>query len=214
MLPEQIVAGVLVSCLTLHLSVNVWNLVLTQRNGRKKQSASNAKRPESPTFALAAVGTIFFWLESFLYPILVFSGLSSVFHSFPLQLRFPCDSSVQVFGIILTATGYVLFSWSVIGRKRYAISWGMAEHHRLVTWGPYRYVRHPSYLAYFLMILGLLLMSLNLLAAPCLGAIPGYFQVADEEEKMLIVRFGERYQRYQRKTGRFWPRRPKISKNR
>lgn len=214
MLPEQIVAGVLVSCLTFHLSVNIWNLVKTRQNRGKKQSPSKTKRPESPTFALAAVGTMLFWLESFLYPTLVLSNLSSVFHSFPLQLTFPYDSWVQVFGMILTVTGYVLFSWSVIARKRYAISWGMAEHHRLVTWGPYRYVRHPSYLAYFLMIFGLLFMSLNLLAAPCLLAIPGYFQVANEEEKMLIARFGEQYERYQRKTGRFWPRRPKMSGNR
>jgi len=75
MLPEQIVAGVLVSCLTLHLSVNVWNLMKTRQNRRKRQSASNTKHPESPTFALAAVGMMLFWLESFLYLILVFSGL-------------------------------------------------------------------------------------------------------------------------------------------
>jgi len=214
MLPEQIVAGVLVSCLTLHLSVNVWNLMKTRQNRRKRQSASNTKHPESPTFALAAVGMMLFWLESFLYLILVFSGLSFVFHSFPLQLGFPYDSWVQVFGIILTVVGYLLFSWSVIAKKRYAISWSMTEHHRLVTWGPYRYVRHPSYLAYFLMIFGLLFMLLNLLAAPCLLAGPGYFQVADKEEKMLTAIFGEQYQRYQRKTGRFWPRqRPRISEN-
>ena len=165
-------------------------------------------------FALAAVGTMFFWLESFLYPILVFSSLSFVFQSFPLQLGFPYDFWVQIFGIILTVLGYLLFSWSVIARKKYAVSWGMTEQHRLVTWGPYRYVRHPSYLAYFLMIFGLLFMSLNLLAAPCLVAVPGYFQVADEEEKMLTARFGEQYQRYQRKTGRFWPRRSRVSENR
>jgi protein-S-isoprenylcysteine O-methyltransferase Ste14 len=215
MLAEQIIAGVLVCCLTLHLGVNAWNLVKAPRTKRAHQSSSKSKPPKSPIFALAAIGTMLFWLESFLYPILVFSGLSFVFHSIPLQLGFPYDSWVQAFGVILTVTGYLLFSCSVIARKRYAVSWGMAEHHRLVTWGPYRYVRHPSYLAYFLMIFGLLFMLVNLLVAPCLLAIPSYFQVADEEEKMLIARFGEEYQRYQRKTGRFWPRRrPEISENR
>ena len=213
MLAEQIVAGFLVCCLTLHLGVNIWNLVKTRKNQRSQQLPSKTKPPQSPTFALAAIGTMLFWLESFLYPILVFSGLSFLFNSLPLQLRFPQDSWVQVFGMILTVVGYFLFSWSVIARERYAVSWGMAEHHRLVTWGPYRYVRHPSYLAYFLMIFGLLFMLLNFLAAPCLMAVPGYFQVADEEEKMLVARFGEQAQRYQRRTGRFWPRRPKVSKN-
>ncbi|MFQ5758378.1 MAG: methyltransferase family protein [Candidatus Bathyarchaeia archaeon] len=211
---EEIVAGFLVCCLTLHLGENLWNLVKTRRNRQKQQLPSKTEPPQSPTFALAAIGTMLFWLESFLYPILVFSGLSFLFNSFPLQLRFPYDSWVQIFGMILTAIGYFLFSWSVIARERYAVSWGMTEHHRLVTWGPYRYVRHPSYLAYFLIILGLLFMLLNFLAAPSLIAVPGYFQVADEEEKMLMKRFGEQYQRYQRKTGRFWPRRPRASKNR
>jgi len=211
MFAEQIIASVLVCCITLHLGVNAWNLVKARRTRRTHKSSSKTTPPKSPIFALAAIGTMLFWLESFLYPILVFSGLSFVFYSFPLQLTFPYDSWVQVFGIILTVIGYVLFSWSLIARERYAVSWGMAEHHRLVTWGPYRYVRHPSYLAYFLMIVGLLFMLLNLLVAPCLLAVPGYFQVADEEEKMLIARFGEQYRRYQRKTGRFWPRqRPKI----
>lgn len=214
MLVEEIVAGFLVCCLTLHLGENLWNLVKTRRNRQKQQLPSKTEPPQSPTFALAAIGTMLFWLESFLYPILVFSGLSFLFNSFPLQLRFPYDSWVQIFGMILTAIGYFLFSWSVIARERYAVSWGMTEHHRLVTWGPYRYVRHPSYLAYFLIILGLLFMLLNFLAAPSLIAVPGYFQVADEEEKMLMKRFGEQYQRYQRKTGRFWPRRPRASKNR
>lgn len=214
MLAEQIIACVLVCCLTLHLGVNAWNLVKARQSRRTKKSSSKSKSPKSPMFALAAVGTMFFWLESFLYPILVFSGLSFVFQSFPLQLGFPYDFWVQAFGVILTVIGYLLFSWSVIARKKYAVSWGMTEQHRLVTWGPYHYVRHPSYLAYFLMIFGLLFMLLNLLAAPCLVAVPGYFQVADEEEKMLIARFGEQYQRYQRKTGRFWSRRSKVSENR
>ena len=214
MLSEQIIAGVLVCCLTLHLGINAWNLVKARHTRREQKSSSKSKSPKSPMFALAAVSTMLFWLESFLYPILVFSDFSFVFQSFPLQLRFPYDSWVQIGGIILTVIGCLLFSWSVIAREKYAVSWGMTEHHRMVTWGPYRYVRHPSYLAYFLMIFGLLFMWLNLLAAPCLLAIPGYFQVVDEEEKMLIARFGEEYQRYQTKTGRFWPRRSKVSEDR
>jgi len=207
MLAKEIVAGFLVCCLTLHLSANIWNLIKTRHQRRWPQSSPESKPPQTPAFALAALGTMLFWLESLLYPLLVFSGLSSLFNSHPLQLTFPCDSWVQALGMILTVIGYSLFSWSVIARERYAASWGMSEEHRLVTWGPYRYVRHSSYLAYFLMILGLLFVLLNLLAAPCLIAIPGYFQVADEEEKMLLERFGEQYQQYQARTGRFWPRR-------
>jgi protein-S-isoprenylcysteine O-methyltransferase Ste14 len=81
----------------------------------------------------------------------------------------------------------------------------MSQDHRLVTWGPYKYVRHPSYLAYFFLFFGFFLTWLNIAAIPCFAAIPGYVLNIDTEEKMLIERFGDEYMSYQRRTGRFFP---------
>jgi protein-S-isoprenylcysteine O-methyltransferase Ste14 len=36
--------------------------------------------------------------------------------------------------------------------------------------------------------------------------IPGYVRIAQREEKMLVLRFGDAYLEYQRKTGGFFPR--------
>lgn len=108
--------------------------------------------------------------------------------------------------MILTFFGYFIFLWSVFARGRYATTWKMLENHKLVTWGPYRYVRHPSYLAYFLMFFGLFLILLNLLALLPLIAIPGYIKIVEYEEKLLIKRFDEKYIEYQRKTGKFIPK--------
>jgi protein-S-isoprenylcysteine O-methyltransferase len=104
------------------------------------------------------------------------------------------------------AIGFFLFSWSVIVRGRYAISWKMPEDHVLVTWGPYGFVRHPSYLSYFIMFIGLFLLWMNLFAAIPLIAIPGYVRITDKEEEMLVERFGELYLQYQKRVNKFFPR--------
>ena len=82
----------------------------------------------------------------------------------------------------------------------------MQEDHKLVTSGPYRYVRHPSYLAYFIMFFGLFLLLLSLIALVPLIAIPGYARLTTHEEELLVKRFGDAYVKYHKRTGRFLPK--------
>jgi protein-S-isoprenylcysteine O-methyltransferase Ste14 len=140
------------------------------------------------------------------YPLLVFTGLFSSIKFFPLQLHFQYDSYIQAIGIALEIAGYSLFLWSVLERGHYAVSWEMSENHRLVTWGPYRYVRHPSYVAYFIMFFGLFFTLLNLFALVPLVAIPGYVSLTAYEEELLTKRFGNEYAEYQKMAGRFLPK--------
>ena len=81
------------------------------------------------------------------------------------------------------------------------------ENHQLGVSGPYRYVRHPFYVAIALQMLGGSLVAANwfiLLA----GIIPFAFLVArtNIEEQKLVARFGMEYQDYMRRVGRFVPR--------
>jgi protein-S-isoprenylcysteine O-methyltransferase Ste14 len=139
----------------------------------------------------------------------VFGGFGILLADSPLQLRFMGDSWLQIAGMAVTAFGYALFLWSVLARGRYATSWEMPEDQRLVTWGPYRYVRHPSYLAYFILFAGLLLLLLNLITLLPFIAIPGYVLITAAEEEMLSKKFGEAYKEYLRVTGRFFPKKRK-----
>ncbi len=139
------------------------------------------------------------------YLFLVFTGLIFGLRDFPFLFQFPFIFSIQIVGLVLTSVGYFVFVWSVAVRGRYAVSWAMPENQRLVTSGPYRYVRHPSYLGYFLMFFGLFFLWPNLFTLLPLVAIPGYFRVTFEEERLLVRRFGDEYVEYQRKTGRFIP---------
>jgi len=47
---------------------------------------------------------------------------------------------------------------------------------------------------------------MNLLAIIPLIAIPGYVRIMDEEEEMLVERFGELYLQYQKRVDKFLPR--------
>lgn len=170
---------------------------------------TEVERPKGFIFALSALGTIIFFLESFFYVLLVFAGVHATLCSSFLQFQFPFDSWVQLVGMFMTGFGYFLFVWSVLARGRYATSWEMPEDQKLVTWGPYRYVRHPSYLAYLVLFVGFFLVLLNLVALVPFVAVPGYLRIASVEEELLVKRFGGAYLEYQHRTGKFLPRRKK-----
>lgn len=211
MLPEILTAAFLGTCLGIFYLVNLINL-LKNRMRRKAQATREKpqqKTPEPPkilTLGLAAFGTIIFWLGSIFYVLLVFAGVLPYFMDSFLPLKFPFDSYVQVLGLILTAFGYFLFTWSIIVRGRYATAREMPENHKLVTWGPYHYVRHPSYLAYFIMFPSLFLIWLTWIALIPIVTIPGYLQIVREEEQMLVQKFGDEYIAYQKITGQFFPK--------
>ncbi|HTG32190.1 MAG TPA: isoprenylcysteine carboxylmethyltransferase family protein [Thermoanaerobaculia bacterium] len=81
------------------------------------------------------------------------------------------------------------------------------QAHTLVTHGPYRWVRNPFYDCMALLILGISLIAANwfLFLAGCLVVLLIVVRTRTEEEK-LLARFGDAYQAYLMRTGRFMPR--------
>jgi protein-S-isoprenylcysteine O-methyltransferase Ste14 len=206
MLPETTVASFLVVCLACFFSVNLHNVLRMHKHDDDMKPHAEIEHPSGFTVGLAALGTFVYFAETLAYSFLVFTKLFSLPDSFPFHIQPPFMLYTQIAGIILTALGYFLFIWSVITRGKYAVSWTMRDNHKLVTWGPYSYVRHPSYLAYFLMFIGLFTLLPSLFTLAPLTAIPGYFQVSRQEEELLTRRFGKEYEEYQKKTGRFIPK--------
>jgi len=206
MATETIIAVFLLACVGFFFSVNMSNILRVRKLMRQVKTHAEVKRPSDFVVGIAALGTFAYFSEVFFYLFLVFTGLNSVLWDFPFRFQFPYIFYTQLLGLVLTFTGYIVFIWSVVARGRYAVSWEMPENHKLVTWGPYRYVRHPSYLGYFLMFFGLFFIWPNLPTLLPLLAIPGYFRITLDEEKLLVQRFGDEYVQYQKKTGRFIPR--------
>lgn len=207
MLASLGIAVFLAVCLAFFWGVNLYNLRRHSTERRGEEYRVEVDRPGGVAVMLAAFGTGVFFLESGLYIILAFMDHFWILGDSVFQLRFSFDSQVQLSGIVITGFGYALFIWSVLARGKFATSWEMPQNQELVTWGPYRYVRHPSYLAYFILFTGFFLIVLNLLAAIPLVAIPSYVGLVNREEELLTRRFGVDYLKYRRKTGRFLPRR-------
>src|SRR3972149_2333564 len=116
------------------------------------------------------------------------------------------DSFVSVFyGVLLPVSNVlilggiflVVFGWRRIFR----------EKDQLVTTGIYGHVRHPQYLGFLLITLGINVLWVTistLLLWPILTVL--YFRLAKEEEKGMLERFGEEYREYKDKVPMFIPR--------
>jgi protein-S-isoprenylcysteine O-methyltransferase Ste14 len=191
MLPELLIAVFLALCLAVFFGLNLYNLAKSRGAKGNVAFRAEVEMPRGPVFVLAAFGTLVFFCESILYVPIVLLGFQWVLTGSMLQLRFAFGSSMQLAGMVMTGFGYSLFIWSVLARGKYSTSWAMPENHKLVTWGPYRYVLHPSYLAYFILFAGLFMMLLNMISVIPFLAIPGYVGMTRSEEELLIRRFGE-----------------------
>lgn len=82
------------------------------------------------------------------------------------------------------------------------------DEHRLIETGPYRFIRHPLYLASIILFLAIpmILSSWGGLIIALLLAAPGFASRIRAEEELLAIRFGDEFREYQRKTGRILPR--------
>lgn len=112
-------------------------------------------------------------------------------------------------GATLFAIGAGLVIWvnRTLGRN-FSGSLVLRPDHQLVRGGPYRWVRHPMYTAFVVTIVGMLLLSANLLVGGIpLVLLPVVLLVrTPREEAMLLDRFGDEYRHYMTTTGRFLPR--------
>ncbi|UCD44028.1 MAG: isoprenylcysteine carboxylmethyltransferase family protein [Candidatus Bathyarchaeota archaeon] len=206
MLPATTTAVVLTLYLFVFFSINAQNIIRGIRLRKGNRSYAEVESPQGAAMALTGLGTLAFYMETIGFIYLCLAGGSYYIHSSLLQLHLPHESLLQVLGLTIVGVGVGVFLWSVTSRGRYSVSWSMPEDHRLVTWGPYRHVRHPSYLGYCLMFLGHALVHLNVIALLPLIAIPGYVTLSAKEEELLIERFGEEYLGYMETTGGFLPR--------
>jgi protein-S-isoprenylcysteine O-methyltransferase Ste14 len=82
----------------------------------------------------------------------------------------------------------------------------------IVTHGPYRWVRHPFYVAFTLLLAGAALATPQIAMLACLvaGVVALRLTAAREERRILASELGAEYERYRRRTGCFVPRVPII----
>ncbi len=112
-------------------------------------------------------------------------------------------------GTLFSILGCALFAYThmTLGRNWSGVL-EIAREHTLVTHGPYRFIRHPMYTAFFLMGAGILLLSANWLVGGLVIAAVAYMYIVrvEDEERMMLAQFGEEYAVYMEKSGRLLPR--------
>jgi protein-S-isoprenylcysteine O-methyltransferase Ste14 len=120
----------------------------------------------------------------------------------------PLPAWLRWLGVIVAVGAALLFWWTArcLG-KNLTDTVVTRIDHALVTSGPYRWVRHPFYVAFFAGVAGTSLAMANWFVMLA-GGVTSAFLVArtGTEEQKLIERFGDDYRRFISNTGRFWPR--------
>jgi protein-S-isoprenylcysteine O-methyltransferase Ste14 len=111
-------------------------------------------------------------------------------------------------GVVIMISG-VAFRQYVINflGKFFTATVQIRKDHQLVKDGPYRHIRHPSYLGLLILALGngvALANWMSLLLCITLPAI-GIIRRIKVEEKELYDHFGEQYQDYRKSTWRLIP---------
>jgi len=110
-----------------------------------------------------------------------------------LNAQIPIVIRIPIAAVLVALAGYM--AWAshriIFGDRR--------EKPHVVRRGVFGVVRHPMYLSEILLYLGLLLLSLSLMAGGIwFLSIAFLHYIARKEENLLLKRFGDEYARYMR----------------
>ena len=123
----------------------------------------------------------------------------AVYISYPLfasiffNILLPLSNMMILIGILL-----VIYGWNQIYR---------AKGQKLVTDGIYKYIRHPQYLGFIPVTLGMIVLwpvLTTVILWPLLFVL--YLRLTKAEEKRLEKTYGEQYIKYKNSVPRFIPK--------
>ena len=192
---EPALRAVLIGVMMVLLPFGMYHRVRSQSSGEKLD------RRQEGLFVLATlrpVGAVF-WIAVLAWMInpawMAWSSLA-----LPTWLRW--------MGVVSLLCGSALLVWTfrTLGRNL-TDTVVTREKHTLVMHGPYFWIRHPLYSSAALVILAVSLIASNwFFFALGVGVLAILIMRTRTEELNLVARFGDSYQRYMDRTGRFLPR--------
>ena len=140
-------------------------------------------------FGSSSVATLWYLLTAF-------TG-EKLFYSIFMGVIVPISNVIILTGMLL-----VIFGWKKIFRAK----------NQLVTTGIYSHVRHPQYLGFLLITLGMNVLWVTfstLILWPVLAFL--YYRLAKEEDKQIEEKFGEEFLKYKNNVPMFIPKLQKSS---
>ncbi|MFB0567810.1 MAG: isoprenylcysteine carboxylmethyltransferase family protein [Candidatus Bathyarchaeia archaeon] len=143
-----------------------------------------------------------------LFMILSFTANLIVCFFGPIEIPFPKE-----IGTALLMSGFLIFFYVLLYLRSGFFGETEPKLDFLITKGPYGFCRHPQYLSFIIIILGIDLMFRSLIGLVFTFAlsIPSMFYRAKIEDKLLRDKFGKEWENYAHKVGFLFPRvkRPK-----
>jgi len=106
-------------------------------------------------------------------------------------------------GILLAVLSFWLRRAAIAALGRFwSLHIEIRENHQFVQTGPFRWMRHPTYLSMILELLSVVVILQTLWTAilAFLIFIPAMVIRLSREEEAMVAKFGEQYQTYQRET--------------
>jgi protein-S-isoprenylcysteine O-methyltransferase Ste14 len=170
-----------------------------RRSARQSGEAIRRDREGRGVLAARVLGATVLYL-----PFVAYGLQPALMEWSSIQAPLPIRWLASVVGVaMLPVLAWVMIS---IG-KNVSETYLTKESHKLVTAGPYRWVRHPLYTVAAIALISLSIVASNwlmLAVAFCAPIAIGLF-VVPREETELIRRFGDEYREYQARTGMFVP---------
>lgn len=166
-------------------------------------------RARVETLPLVGRGSDLIQIVPFVYPVLVVVAPSWTYDGL-LNWSTSIDVPIQAAGLGLWALGIAVGLWAARAMGGYGAVSGVTVDHRLVSGGPFQYVRHPIYTAIIAIAVGttLVFRSYVLLVVAALSiAVHLWWATAEERLLSSPKGLGDDYRAYASRTGRFLPRR-------
>lgn len=121
----------------------------------------------------------------------------------------PLPAAVRWGGAGVVVAGLALLAWVHHALDtNFSPKLRIRADHTMITTGPYRWVRHPMYTSFLLLMLGYFLLSGHvMLLVACAGMVVSILWFRTQrEEAMLLAHFGQAYRDYMGRTGALLPR--------
>ncbi len=189
----------LVVVILLTMSVAVYHRVQAGKLGEKV-----SRKDEGYAFAIVLrLAGVALWIATFAYLL------------FPASVQWASITLppwIRWIGVVagIGCSWLIYWTLSSLG-KNLTDTVAIRSEATLVTNGPYRWVRHPYYVAAALLMASVTILTANwLIGLTSLIVLVLLAIRTPKEEEMLIERFGNEYREYMKRTGRFLPQfRPK-----
>jgi protein-S-isoprenylcysteine O-methyltransferase Ste14 len=117
------------------------------------------------------------------------------------------ENYFRYIGVVIFTIGVIFSFWGPIHLgQQYSFNLTLQEGHKLITDGPFSYIRHPRYFGLILWVLGVSLIYLSIVGLVMTGVLILLlaWRIYDEE-KLLQQEFGQKWTNYCQQTKRIIP---------